>query len=246
MTLPPPPPLHPQEIALFLDYDGTLIPYAGGNLMAPHSDANLPPLLDMLVARTRGAAAIVSGRGIVELDALITPARLPMSGTHGAELRVEADGDIEVMYSGDGLDDIVAAWTIWATGIEGVMLERKHLTFVIHYHHRPDLQDEIFHRADDTCRVHPEFVPQRGNGVVEFKPAGADKGRGITRFMQLEPFAGRRPVFLGDDVPDEAGFAVVQALGGISVRVGPGTTGAHHRLADSAAVRLWLEDLARS
>ncbi|PLL04907.1 trehalose-phosphatase, partial [Klebsiella pneumoniae] len=80
--------------------------------------------------------------------------------------------------------------------------------------------------------------------VVEIKPRGVNKGEAITAFMQEAPFAGREPVFVGDDLTDEAGFSVVNQLQGMSVKVGAGETQAHWRLADAAAVRTWLQHLA--
>ncbi len=78
--------------------------------------------------------------------------------------------------------------------------------------------------------------------VVELKPSGRDKGSAIEEFMREPPFAGRTPVFLGDDQTDEYGFGVVNRLGGQSVKVGPGSSGARWRIVDALAVRAWLHE----
>jgi len=76
---------------------------------------------------------------------------------------------------------------------------------------------------------------------VELKPKGVNKGAAIKDFMQQPPFAGRTPVFIGDDLTDEAGFTVINALDGITIKVGKGPTEATSRLADVNAVYHWLE-----
>ncbi len=86
---------------------------------------------------------------------------------------------------------------------------------------------------------------QPGKMVFELRPAGADKGHALEAFMAAPPFAGRRPLAVGDDLTDEAMFAVAVRLGGMAVRVGAKSGGrAAASLADSAAVRAWLADLA--
>jgi trehalose 6-phosphate phosphatase len=76
--------------------------------------------------------------------------------------------------------------------------------------------------------------------MLELRSRSRDKGTAIADFMNETPFAGRRPVFVGDDKADEYGFAVVDRSGGWSVKVGAGRTGARYRLADIAAVRQWV------
>ena len=76
--------------------------------------------------------------------------------------------------------------------------------------------------------------------VVEVKPATAHKGEALRRLSGMPPFAGRRPLMLGDDTTDEDAFAAAAALGGLAVKVGPGASAARLRAADPAAVRAWL------
>ena len=87
---------------------------------------------------------------------------------------------------------------------------------------------------------------QRGKMVAELKPTGHDKGRAIEAFMRERPFAGRVPVFLGDDLTDEHGFRVVDRLGGHSIKVGAGPTVARWRLANPTAARTWLNEWLES
>jgi trehalose 6-phosphate phosphatase len=66
--------------------------------------------------------------------------------------------------------------------------------------------------------------------------------------MSDEPFSGRRPIFIGDDITDEDAFEVVNEMGGYSVRVGPwdGKSAARFELRDVDAVRDWLNPLAQT
>jgi trehalose 6-phosphate phosphatase len=244
MKLSPPPRLDLSEIALFLDYDGTLVPYAA-QLWNPQRDPELPALLDALFEGAGGATAIVSGRSVAEIDALIAPARLPVSGTHGAELRRDPAGKIEVLFRSEAIDALAEVYRPLVAETAGLRLERKPLALALHFQDRPDLEAEIVDHSLRIAAERPDVTAQLGNGLLEFKPAGADKGQAIVRFMETKPFVGRRPVFVGDDVSDEDGFAAVDGLGGVSIRVGPGETRAGRRLSDPAAVRIWLAGLTR-
>jgi trehalose 6-phosphate phosphatase len=67
----------------------------------------------------------------------------------------------------------------------------------------------------------------------EIKPAAVDKGVAVAALMSRAPFAGRAPVFVGDDVTDEDGIRVALAMGGAGLRV-PDLFGS------AAGVRDWL------
>jgi len=85
-----------------------------------------------------------------------------------------------------------------------------------------------------------------GKMVVEIKPAGVDKGDAIAAFMRSPPFAGRMPLFAGDDVTDEAGFVVVRELGGVGLLVGQRATAATAVLPNPDALRAWLHESAHA
>ncbi|PIP00318.1 trehalose-phosphatase [Pleomorphomonas carboxyditropha] len=246
-----PPVVQPGKIALMLDFDGTLVPYASETRLIPEVDPRLPGLLERLVQRTGGATAIVSGRGVAEFDKLLGPIQLAISGAHGFEFRAAPNSPIEFGLAGENLNRIVeglerlfALSSAWAEKHRGVYVERKSLTVVLQFHDALEIADLACQFAFDTCKVMPDFALQAGRGVAEFRPVVADKGCGIGRLMARVPFSGRIPVFIGDDLADEAGFLIVNSLGGISIRVGPGESNAPYRLQDTREVLAFINSIA--
>jgi len=239
-----PPAVDPANIAFLTDFDGTLIPYGGSSLQHVARNPVLPRLLAKLIDRTGGATAVVTGRGVAELDGLLEPLRLPVSGTHGAEFRATPDGPIELDHASGELDHLHQLCVAFVGNRPGVVIERKTLTLVLHFHDSPAFASPALDFAYGACREVAGFVPQAGRGVIEFKPIGADKGKGVQRVMARAPFAGRLPVFVGDDLPDEAGFAVVNDMGGISIRVGDGDSVAKYRLPNVEAVLAYIRTIA--
>lgn len=96
------------------------------------------------------------------------------------------------------------------------------MAFALHYRRAPQQQSAVLELAQRIVQRYPLLALQLGKCVVEIKPRGVNKGEAITAFMQEAPFAGREPVFVGDDLTDEAGFSVVNQLQGMSVKVGAG------------------------
>jgi trehalose 6-phosphate phosphatase len=125
----------------------------------------------------------------------------------------------------------------------GLLLEDKELSLALHYRRQPALGSYV-HRLMRTvqAQIGPDYTVQLGKRIVELKPSGKDKGQAVTEFMSETPFSGRVPVFVGDDATDEHGFAVVNTLGGYSIKVGGGRSHARWRLPDVEAVRSWLVD----
>jgi len=238
----PPPPLGPR-CALFLDIDGTLIDLAPAPDLV-HVDPGLATGLAALARRLDGAIALITGRAIADADRLFPGLNLPVAGQHGLERR-RADGSIHHHRpSLPGVDGLRNELERFAARHEGLLLEDKGSTLALHYRRAPALAAHV-HR---TVRAQLASSPhgsawrlQPGKRVLEVKPEGRDKGSAIREYLRERPFAGRIPVFVGDDRTDEFGFAAVEAAGGWGVKVGPGATQARHRLADVAAVRRWLE-----
>ncbi|RUX36715.1 trehalose-phosphatase [Mesorhizobium sp. M4A.F.Ca.ET.020.02.1.1] len=235
--------------ALFLDIDGTLLEHAA------HPDAvsvskELRFLLQAIERRLDGALAFITGRSVAAVDRLFEPLKLRTAGLYGLEHRLVPGGPVE---AADEPADMAAL----ADEIElelasqAVYVERKGPVLAVHTRAAPHL----LARATELVEAALTRLPKgyrviAGNAGVELMPLDAAKGAAIRRFLQLDPFTGRRPVFLGDDTSDENGFDTVNAVGGISIRVKPqGPTAAGYVIADVAGAIAWLQanfgDLAK-
>ena len=231
----------PRRPALFLDLDGTLLEFAATpDGVAP--SARFQRLLADLAALDHGAVAFVSGRTIGDLDALLAPHRFAIAGLHGVERRSAEGRVLPSLVEARALDGLREKLAAFAASRPGIVLEDKQLALAVHFRQVPERADEVAAFGTELAESLPEgWEVMHGNHVLEIKPVAADKGAAIRAFMSEPPFAGRTPVFVGDDVTDEYGFRVVNDLGGISVKVNHGPTSARWRLADVDAVTAWLE-----
>jgi trehalose 6-phosphate phosphatase len=232
-------------IALFLDVDGTLLEIAA----APRSvsvPAELQELLRALLLATSGAVALVSGRRIADLDALFAPLTLPSAGLHGFERR-SASGTYRTGTPPSAAALEAARETMLQLGRRhpGLLVEDKHFALALHYRGAPHLEDTVVEAMKGIgASLAGELELQRGKMVVELRPAGATKAHALAAFLEEAPFAGRLPVFVGDDLTDEPAFELVNRLDGVSVVVSAARpSSARTRLADVTAVRAWLAQL---
>jgi len=228
-------------VALFLDFDGTLVDLADQPELV-HVPPTLVPLLTTLQQRLDGALAIITGRRIVDLDAFLSPLTLPAAGEHGARRR-NAQGLLFAAAAPD-LNTVIDRLLPLAERYPALRLERKETGVSLHYRNAPELEDLCRDTITDAIHDQPGLALLHGKCVFEAKPAGVSKGRALEAFMQEAPFAGRQPVFLGDDVTDEAGFEVAQRLHGFGIKVGVGPSQALHRCTGPAAVLEWLGKIA--
>lgn len=234
-----------EQIALFLDFDGTLVEIAP----LPDEvklDRRVGPALETLRASLGGALALVSGRPVPVLDAFLEPHRFDAAGLHGAQLRL--DGVIRAQADApEALREATRELVRFANSHVGIIVEDKRISAALHWRLAPQLQDEALALVRAiAARMGPSVRLQEGKSVAELVPAGASKGGAISWLMNEPPYAGRKPVFIGDDVTDEAGFETVNALGGLSIRIGPGETCATRRLASPTALRSILLSAAET
>jgi trehalose 6-phosphate phosphatase len=234
-------PVPNRDWAYFFDIDGTLVEIAD----APSGirlDRDLRQLIERVFRTAGGAVALISGRSIADIDTLFPGIRLPAAGQHGIERRDASGRVVTHAFPSQRLEWARDRLAQAAARHPELLLEDKGLSLALHYRRAPQLGGYA-HRLMRSLLVHAgaQYCLQTGKRVVEMKPTGKDKGGAVLEFMQEEPFRGRTPVFIGDDVTDEYGFATVNRLRGHSVKVGAGRTIARWRLRDVRAVRAWLE-----
>lgn len=237
-----PPPAPSLGWAYFLDVDGTLINIAE-TPQAIVVDHTLLELIASLHRASGGALALVSGRMISDLQSHLGMPQLPLAGLHGLERR-DSTGRLWIHAAAPAAKSAIkeALAPILARH-PGLLLEDKGLTLALHYRQAPMLAAYAHQLMGRFANAPGQGLElQRGKCVVEIKPAGIDKGTAVAEYLAEPPFKGRRPVFIGDDLNDEHGFAGVNALDGISIKVGKGASCARFRLPDVAAVRHWLGD----
>lgn len=231
--------------ALFLDFDGTLTEIAetpDGVVV----DGALREVLTCLRDALGGALAVVSGRPIADLDALLAPAKLPAAGLHGMEWRGR-DGRIHrhVEAVGD-LGPLRERVALLAASDDRLVVEDKKLSLALHYRRAPEREAELRAQFVGLVADIPGYHALEGKMVLEAKPDSIGKGFAIESLMRSTPFRGRRPVFAGDDVTDEDGFAAVERMGGISIKVGNGKTRAQYRTESVSSLLVWLRELPSS
>ena len=238
MTREPPFP-DGRQCCLFLDIDGTLLDLAP-TPGAVRVDEPLRGLLRSIERECDGALALISGRTIADVDGLFDPLFLPVAGVHGCERR-NGRGYWQ-RQSGRSADfgEYCARLRAAIAPLSAVLIEDKGCGIALHYRRAPQLEgplrallDRLAPRLPDSHEVFD------GDEVIELKPRGHDKGSAIGAFMQEVPFAGRFPIFIGDDLTDQHGFDAVRGRGGLAIAVGSNVHSEWH-LANPGAVRRWL------
>jgi trehalose 6-phosphate phosphatase len=213
MTLPP-----LDRSALLLDMDGTLID------IAPTPDAVVvPPGLVASLRRLRerldGALAVISGRPVEDVERLLCHAPHAVAGEHGVAIRHRPGGPVER----DDLPPPPEAWLRQAEALvaqwPGALLERKARGFTLHFRVNPAAGPACHALLVALLANQSDFRLLGGSMVWEVRPAGVDKGHAVTALMASPPFAGRVPIFIGDDITDEDAMRVARAMGGLGLRV---------------------------
>jgi trehalose 6-phosphate phosphatase len=238
--LPVPPRFLLEGASLFLDFDGTLVDLIERPDDVVADDA-LRTLLSDLHIMLGGRLAIISGRSLAQLDAILGPVAqsVALSGSHGSEHRWQ--GVSAQPHRPAALNHAVARLRSFADTRPGMFVEEKSYGVALHYRNCPEAEQDAVKAARDLA-AELELHLQDGKMMVELRVPG-DKGAAVRRLMNRLPMQGTRPIFIGDDRTDESAFATVAELGGFGVLVGsPRETAASFGLPDPASVRAWLAE----
>ena len=244
-NLAPPIPEDLNRVAVLLDVDGTILDLAPTprEVVVPHS---LRETLQRLCERTGGAVALVSGRPISELDLLFSPLALPAIGGHGAELRVTAGKTPEAPRLPPLDPEIKRRFAAVAEAGPGIILEDKGYSLALHYRLAPDKEQLVREAAVKiAASVNGAIELLPGKLVVEVKQPGVTKATAVRELMRYPPFAGRHPIFIGDDVTDLSVFEIIPALSGTGISVGRIVRGIEYYFERPSDVRDWLEQISR-
>jgi len=233
-----------RQCAILLDIDGTILDIAPSppQVWVP---TGLRRTLSRLADLTGGALALVSGRSINDIDLIFSPLQLPAIGVHGAEMRTSADSDVQTRVAplSKALKRKLA--TIAELG-PGILVEDKGYSLALHYRLAPEKGPTVLAAIVKICAGVPEEAVEilPGKLVVDVKPAGINKGDAVCALMQHAPFAGRRPIFIGDDTTDLPVFGIIPKFAGQAYSVGGIAADVDGHFATPEAVRDWLSQIA--
>ena len=234
-----PAPLALEGAALFLDLDGTLAPIAE-RPQDVGPDPRRTSLLERLSDRLEGRLAVVSGRSLEDIDRILEGCVRPVAAIHGL-VRRRADGRLYETPPHPGLSLAGAAFRGLAAADPRLLVEDKARSVTLHYRQAPDAE-LLARQAAERLALQTGLWRQDGAMVVELRTPGPSKGDSVRAFLSEAPFEGARPIFVGDDLTDEDGFAAVRDLGGFGVMVGPARpTRARFRLRNVDHALAWLE-----
>src|ERR1041385_2765637 len=212
---------HLSECALLLDIDGTLLDFA-----PTPREVWVPPglakTMNRLLERTSDALALVSGRSLNDIDLIFAPSEFPAVGGHGAEMRLSGEGEAVAAHAPPMDKDLKKRLAAIAQLSPGILLEDKGYSLALHYRLAPHAEKAIYEAVSliraDLPNAPIEVLP--GKCVCEIKHSGFTKASGVHELMKREPFKGRRPLFIGDDVTDETVFAIMPDFDGVAFSVG--------------------------
>lgn len=232
---------------LLLDYDGTLVPYAGEPHMAKPTQTVLE-ILKNLSSHQVNEVVLISGRDRDTLQNWFGMLPISMVAEHGAWIR-DRNEDWRMIkpMSNDWKPQILPILELYSDRLPGSFVEEKEFSCVWHYRkaepelgpmRAKELVDDLVHFA---ANIDVQVLP--GNRVVEVRNAGVNKGTAGMHFISKNDFDFILAV--GDDGTDEDLFKIVPETA-YSIRVGMTQSYARFNLPESRDVLRLLEDLGKS
>jgi trehalose 6-phosphate phosphatase len=233
-----------RKCAILLDIDGTILDFAPSpqQVFVP---AGLRETLTRLDALTAGAVALVSGRSLNDVDLIFSPLQIAAIGGHGAELRATGGG--QAVQRARPLPAALKRKLIAIRDLgPGILAEDKGYSLALHYRLAPAQGDAVRAAVATICAAAApgtvEVLP--GKLVVEIKAAGINKANAVCELMDYAPFAGRNPIFIGDDITDEPVFGAISQFGGLGFSVGRVAPDVNGHFDKPESVRAWLARIA--
>lgn len=243
-----------KQLALFLDYDGTLTP-----IVRRAEDAILSQAMRSLLSALAEhcTVAIVSGRDRRDAERMVQLENLVYAGSHGFDIHGPDGLEMQHQDARRLLPELDAAeeeLRSQLASIDGVRVERKKYAIAVHYRDVSSDQEieQVQQAVDAVLAEHTGLRKRGGKKIFELQPdVPWDKGHAVswlTEALELD-HAGVIIMYLGDDVTDEDAFRVLTKKdNGIGIRVGDAAadTQASYCLADCGEVEAFLQSLLRA
>ena len=246
---------HQQGYCLFLDIDGTLADFT----LNP-KDSVIPTSTLTLLQKiqTHGVKiAAVTGRSLAEARQMLSPLTLPIAATHGLEIAFDDSSDHNEtnVVSVNIIELAVITESIIQSCIpfDDFIVENKPYSVALHFRKNPALADAAYTIMVETLKSHDNWTLKSGKYVWEVVPKGANKGSAILALLKkMQSNKSVFPIFIGDDITDEAGFMAVQGesksqeddsqlIKGMGIKVGCEPTHANYYVHDTHEVTVLLD-----
>jgi len=236
-----------KQLAIFLDYDGTLTP-----IVAHPEEARLHSSMRQILQQlaSKYAVAIISGRDLQDIKQLVGIENIYYAGSHGFDtagpkgLKCELpDADQALPLLQNAEQDIQKA----VKGIEGAQVERKKFSLAIHYRNvKSSEKSAVKNKLEKLCSTYKGLKLVHGKEVFDLRP-DVDWHKGKALLWLKERMSLEKPIFsfyLGDDTTDEDAFEVLGDEGiGIAVCCELQKTHASYQLKDTQEVEKFLKKI---
>ncbi|MDN5524146.1 trehalose-phosphatase [Acinetobacter sp.] len=227
-----------KKICLFLDIDGTLSEFHPDPSRSFIPKTTLKTLQQ--INNFNVVVSFVTGRSVQIAERLIAPLEMPIAGTHGLEIKMNHEVQLNTAAEEFDLSLIQQEIQQLCRPYPQLLIENKTYSVALHYRQCPELADIARQIAEDVQHRHAGLKINEGKFVFELLPLQADKGKAIEIILKHLNFSDVLPIFIGDDRTDESGFKIINHYNGISIKVGPESTHAHYRLKNVSDVANFL------